>query len=88
MQWQGWVNLVQQDVYFVGNPSGSFMYVFTGLHALHLISGIVVLVFALVAGFRSKINSKKLLQIEICTTYWHFLDGLWIYLFAFLIYFR
>lgn len=88
MQWQGWVNLVEQDVYFVGNPSGSFMYLFTGLHALHLISGLVVLVFALFAAFRSKINSKNLLQIEICTTYWHFLDALWIYLLVFLVYFR
>lgn len=88
MQWQGWVNLVDQDVYFVGNPSGSFMYLFTGLHALHLISGLVVLIFALFAAFRSKINGKNLLQIEICTTYWHFLDALWIYLLVFLVYFR
>ncbi|MFC5410587.1 heme-copper oxidase subunit III [Larkinella bovis] len=88
MQFIGWRNLVAQNVYFVGNPSGSFMYVFTGLHAFHLISGLFVLLFALRAAFRMKIHAKNLTQIEICSTYWHFLDILWVYLFGFLLYFN
>lgn len=88
MQFQGWVQLVDQNVFFVGNPAGSFMYIFTGLHGFHLISGLVVLVFALVAAFRFKIHAKSMNQIEIATTYWHFLDILWLYLFFFLVYFH
>ena len=88
MQFQGWVQLVDQNVFFVGNPSGSFMYVFTGLHGFHLISGLIVLVSALVAAFRLKIHAKSLNQMEIATTYWHFLDVLWLYLFFFLVYFH
>ena len=88
MQFQGWVQLVDQKVFFVGNPAGSFMYVFTGLHAFHLISGLIVLVFALKAAFQLTIHAKSLDQIEIASTYWHFLDVLWLYLFAFLIYFH
>lgn len=88
MQFQGWVELVEQKVYFVGNPAGSFMYVFTGLHAFHLISGLIVLLFALKAAFQLTIHAKSLDQMEIATTYWHFLDVLWLYLFAFLIYFH
>lgn len=88
MQFQGWVALVEEKVFFVGNPAGSFMYVFTGLHAFHLISGLVVLVFALIAAYRLRIHAKSLNQIEIAATYWHFLDILWIYLFLFLIYFH
>lgn len=88
MQFQGWVELVNQNVFFVGNPAGSFMYVFTGLHAFHLISGLIVLVFALVAAFRLKIHAKSLNQLEIAATYWHFLDILWLYLFFFLVYFH
>lgn len=88
MQFQGWINLVQQKVFFVGNPAGSFMYVFTGLHGFHLISGLIVLVFALVAAFRLKIHAKKLVQIEIAASYWHFLGVLWLYLFFFLTYFH
>ncbi|MFD2572279.1 heme-copper oxidase subunit III [Spirosoma soli] len=88
MQFQGWVELVNQKVFFVGNPSGSFMYIFTGLHGFHLISGLIVLVFALVASFRLKVHAKSLNQIEIASTYWHFLDILWLYLFLFLVYFH
>jgi cytochrome c oxidase subunit 3 len=85
MQYYGWAQLVEMNVYFVGNPSGSFVYVFSGLHGLHLISGLIVLLVALVAAFRLKINAKALTQIKICSTYWHFLDALWVYLFIFLL---
>jgi cytochrome c oxidase subunit III len=88
MQFLGWKDLVSQNVYFVGNPSGSFMYVFTGLHAFHLVSGLIVLLFALRAAFQLKVHAKNLTQIEICMTYWHFLDILWVYLFGFLLYFN
>ena len=85
MQFYGWIQLVEMNVYFVGNPSGSFVYVLSGLHGLHLVSGLVVLIFALVAAFRLKINAKQFTQIKICATYWHFLDVLWLYLFVFLL---
>ncbi|WP_080238108.1 cytochrome c oxidase subunit 3 [Spirosoma rigui] len=88
MQFQGWVQLVDQNVFFVGNPAGSFMYIFTGLHAFHLISGLIVLVFALVAAFRMKVHAKNMNQIEIAASYWHFLDILWLYLYFFLVYFH
>lgn len=88
MQFQGWVQLVDQNVFFVGNPAGSFMYIFTGLHGFHLISGLIVLLFGLVAAFRLKIHAKSLNQLEIATAYWHFLDVLWLYLFFFLVYFH
>mgnify|MGYP002777664224 CR=1 FL=1 len=88
MQFQGWRDLVSQNVYFVGNPAGSFMYVFTGLHAFHLISGLIVMLFALRAAFRMRIHAKNLTQLQICSTYWHFLDVLWVYLFGFLLYFN
>jgi cytochrome c oxidase subunit 3 len=85
MQYYGWVQLVEMNVYFVGNPSGSFVYVLSGLHGLHLVSGLIVLIFALISAYRFKINAKSLTQIKICSTYWHFLDILWLYLFVFLL---
>ncbi len=88
MQYEGWKELQASGIYLKGNPSGSFLYILTGLHAFHLVSGLVVLVFALVAAFRLKIHTRSLVQIEVCSTYWHFLDILWIYLFVFLLYFR
>ncbi|MFO7826457.1 MAG: cytochrome c oxidase subunit 3 [Cyclobacterium sp.] len=84
-QWYSWVALVAQDVYFVGNPAGSFMYVFTGLHAIHLISGVIFLIIVLISSLRNKIHSQNMPQLEMCVTYWHFLGGLWLYLFMFLL---
>lgn len=87
-QFFAWEKLVEMNVFFGGsssNPAGSFLYVLTGLHGFHLISGIVYLLIVLSSSFHYKIHSKNLVQIEMCTTYWHFLDFLWIYLFVFLI---
>lgn len=88
MQFQGWKELVAMNVYFVGNPSGSFFYVFTGLHGFHIITGLIVLVFALTSAFRLNMHSKNLRRIQISATYWHFLDILWLYLFVFLLTFN
>lgn len=81
-----WNELVSQDVFFVGNPAGSFVYVFTGLHAVHLIGGVIFLAIVLFNAFKYKVHSKSMVQIEMCATYWHFLGGLWLYLYLFLIY--
>lgn len=88
-QWYSWVYLVQINVYFASNNvAGSFLYVLVGLHALHLISAILFVFVITGRTFRYKVHSKNLLGIELCTTYWHFLDALWIYLFAFLLVFH
>jgi cytochrome c oxidase subunit III len=84
-QYMAWGDLVERNVYFVGNPSGSFVYVLSGLHGLHIIGGVIFLLIVLVATFRFKVHSSSLNQIEMCATYWHFLDGLWLYLFVFLL---
>src|SRR5690606_11564881 len=84
-QWYSWVALVEMDVYFVGNPGGSFLYVLTGLHAVHLFSGVIFLIIMLISTFRYKVHSKRLVKLEMCATYWHFLGGLWLYLFVFLL---
>lgn len=88
LQVLGWQALVDLGIFFGGatsNPSGSFVYVFSAFHLLHLIGGLVVLIFALVSTYNYKIHAKAMLQIELCATYWHFLDFLWLYLFIFLL---
>ena len=82
-QYNVWLNLMSQNVYFSGNPSGSFFYVFTGLHAIHLIIGIFSIIFILVYCLLN--FKKKIFYLKMCATYWHFLGLLWIYLFLFLI---
>jgi cytochrome c oxidase subunit 3 len=84
-----WTDLIASRVHFTSRDatavSGSFFYVISGLHWAHVISGVIVLIVALVAVFRYKVHSKNLAQLEMCATYWHFLDVLWLYLFVFLL---
>lgn len=87
-QWLAWGKMVEMNYYFAGsgsNSSSSFIYVLTGFHGLHIVSGIIVLIIALNATFRYKVHSKNMLRLDLCSTYWHFLGGLWLYLFVFLL---
>lgn len=88
LQVVGWGKLVEMNVYFVGNLAGSFFYVFTFLHLVHLLFGLFALLNTLWAAAKMKVHSKRLRRIEICATIWHFLDILWIYLFVFLLTFN
>ena len=86
-QVSAWGNLVQNNIYFGGtesNPAGSFLYVLTGVHGFHLITGLVFLLMVLIASLKYRVHSKNMLRIQLCTTYWHFLGGLWLYLYFFL----
>lgn len=87
LQTEGYGQLVDQKVFLGGrysNPAGSFVYILSGLHLFHLVTGLIYLLIVLYSSVRGKVYSGNLLQIEMCTTYWHFLDLLWIYLFVFL----
>ena len=84
-QLAGWAALVDADVYFVGNPAGSFMYVLTGLHGFHILAGLIFLMVVFIAIMRFKVHSRNAVLVEMCTTFWHFLGGLWIYLYIFLL---
>lgn len=77
--------LVDQDVFFVGGSAiDSFTYILPFMHGVHIIAGLIFLLVLLVKVFRYKVHSRNMLSMEMCSTYWHFLDVLWLYLFLFL----
>jgi cytochrome c oxidase subunit 3 len=82
-----WRQLTGQGIYLKSNPHSSFFYVLTGLHALHLLGGMLVLMYVLVSALRLRISARKRTTIEVTSLYWHFMDGLWIYLFVLLFFF-
>lgn len=88
-QYMGWTQLVNNGIHLVGRDasgvSGSFLFIISGLHGVHVISGVAFLMVVLVSIFTLKVHSKNLTKVEMCTTYWHFLDALWLYLFVFLL---
>jgi cytochrome c oxidase subunit 3 len=86
-QWEAWVDLVGRKIFFGGadaNPSGSFLYVLMGVHGFHLVTGLIFVLIVLISSLKFKVHSRNLLRIELCTVYWHFLTGLWLYLYLFL----
>lgn len=86
-QVSAWGSMVENGIFFTGpgsNVSASFLYVITALHAAHAIGGIIALSITFVNSLKKKYNSQKILGLQLCSTYWHFLGALWIYLFLFL----
>jgi cytochrome c oxidase subunit 3 len=85
----GWGELLDGGIYFAGksaNPSGSFIYALSGLHLFHILSGLIALIVVLVKSMSQKYTAENSSGVRLCATYWHFLDGLWIYLFIFLVF--
>ncbi|MCB0401483.1 MAG: cytochrome c oxidase subunit 3 [Flavobacteriales bacterium] len=86
-QYLGWSDLVARGYYLSGtSQESSYLYLLTILHVLHLIGGLVSLSIVLVKTFKKRYTPQNYLGVEVSITYWHFLGGLWIYLFFFLMY--
>lgn len=81
-----WRQLVSAGVYMVSNPSVGFFYVFTAAHGLHLLGGVIALLWI---GWRQSHGWRKSSGISPATAtavaalYWHFVTGLWLFLFSF-----
>lgn len=81
-------DLVAGNTFFGGadaNPSGSFVYVLMGVHAFHLVTGLIFLAVVLKRTLNYQVHSRAMLSIGNATLYWHFLGGLWLYLYLFLL---
>lgn len=74
-----WWQLAAQGVFVGTNPASSFFYIFTAAHALHLLGGVVALLYVLLRAFESAKLSRAV-AAEVTSYYWHFMDGLWLFL--------
>lgn len=85
MQYQGWEALQAMGIPLKLNPSGDFIYAVSGIHLAHLVGGLVALIIAVIVAFsqRFKVTQARSLRFELTLIYWHFVDGLWIYLMIF-----
>jgi cytochrome c oxidase subunit 3 len=78
--------LVNEGVYFSNpNASRSFIYVFTGVHLLHIIAALFVLGNAIKGSYSDLPQVRNLFKMEMTSIFWHFLDIIWIYLYVFLL---
>jgi cytochrome c oxidase subunit 3 len=87
----GFKDLQSHGIKLVGrnsNPGASFLLVIIGLHAIHVLGGVIALLIMYFKIYFSKIRNYSSIPVEVMATYWHFVDALWIYLLIFLMYLR
>jgi cytochrome c oxidase subunit 3 len=73
-----WRQLSAAGIYLSTNPSGSFFYLLTAAHGLHLFGGIAAL---LIVAYRPARYVARATAISVISIYWHFMAGIWISLF-------
>lgn len=83
-QLAAWRQLIEAGVYLATNPHSAFFYLLTAAHGLHLAGGIAALLYALRRTAAVLTAPEALDIVDPVATYWHFLTGLWIYLFVIL----
>lgn len=92
-QFMGFKALEGMGLPLTGNVSGSFIYFLAIAHGVHIVVGVFVVFFMLWKSYRARLNNQfeaqgivnpnRVVAIELLTTYWHFVNGLWLYLFLF-----
>ena len=80
----GWAELSARGIYMASNPSSSFFYLLTAAHAVHIVGGLLALTYAVFRVWRRAVWATQSAAVEATTIYWHFMDGLWVFLLALL----
>ena len=87
-----WQQLVQQGIYVATNPHSSFFYLLTAVHGVHLLGGLLALLYLAVRSRPTENDSvavaKGQATADVATLYWHFMDVLWIYVFCLLFFWK
>jgi cytochrome c oxidase subunit 3 len=87
-QYVGFKQLWDAGITLKASVSYSFLYVIVGLHALHVLGGVIILLVMLTRAFSSRVKNYSMVPVELINTYWHFVGILWIYLLVFLLMIR
>jgi cytochrome c oxidase subunit 3 len=83
-QWIAWRVLAERGFYLASSASSSFVYLLTATHAVHLMGGLLVLLYAATVSLLYKPVEVRRIVVDVTAWYWHFMFLLWIYIFALL----
>jgi cytochrome c oxidase subunit 3 len=93
LQLTGWHVLQQGGMTLTENLSGSFIYLITAAHGVHIIAGLIVMLVFLLHAIKNRkdpiyelrdiINPRRQLNLELLVSYWHYVDAVWVYLYVF-----
>ncbi len=84
-----WKQLMDMGIFIPSNPHSSFLYILTGLHGLHLFSGLILLLYVFLRvrpGLAESCSGSTRDLTGLSATYWHFLTALWLFIFLMLFY--
>ena len=90
-QIQGFNQIIDSGYNFTGPTSNitmSYIYIIAVVHILHVLAGIVCLIVVIVNQLNKKYSAEDRLGFDLASSFWHFVDILWIYLFFFLYFFN
>ena len=79
-QFVAWKTVANDGFVLSGNPANSFFYVLTGLHALHILGGLIALFQTTAISWNYPESEKLLSRIDLSALYWHFLFFIWCFM--------
>jgi len=83
-QWFAWHLLAERGVYLATSASSAFVYLLTATHAVHLMGGMLVLLYAAIVSLLHKPVEARRIVVDVTAWYWHFMFLLWVYILALL----
>lgn len=84
----GFLSLYHRGITLQWNLSASLLYIIVGAHMLHVLGGVIALLIIFFRAYRRRVRTYDAVPVEVVATYWHFVDGLWIYLYLFFLWIR
>ena len=77
-----WDRLIREGLTITTNLFGTTFYSLVGLHASHVVAGLLALTIVLVFALRGAIKREHAERIEVLALYWHFVDAVWVVVFT------
>jgi cytochrome c oxidase subunit 3 len=83
-----WKALAASGIFVATNPGSAFFYLMTASHGAHLVGALAALFYLAVRELRQELTSKRRSALRAASVFWHFMDGLWLYLLTLLVVWR
>ncbi|MBI3738641.1 MAG: cytochrome c oxidase subunit 3 [Chloroflexi bacterium] len=74
-----WPTAMAEGVTYYGSAAGAIFFMMTGMHAFHVLTGLIFLFVVWNNGRRGIYTQEKHWGVEAATVYWHFVDVVWIF---------
>jgi len=90
-QFMAFGQIIEQGYYFTGNSSNitmTYIYLLAAVHIAHVVVGLICLLVVLIKMLGKKYSASNILGFELAAIFWHFVDGLWVFLFLFLLFLK